>query len=379
MVGVRLVNMRLALIALSAVVILCACTDLGSGTPPNGSSTSIEATTTLPQGPTTGTGPDVFHPVDPAFPVEFLSGSPLEEPSGLSVVARDFVFDVDADAAVRIGGLPETQGAEFWSVQSGPNAIINCYIGCSSPDVFILAKGESVAQAIGSGSPVPGLDGIWLEKSGRCTITKVNWNGAVAQPETEFDCGLHFVEETALGLVAWTETYGSNQGALVDPITLVPVLEVGAIHGVVGPSILYRQDDHFVLHNTETKTEIDIAIPTNIGEPDYGRPSPDGSLLALAFKHPAWPGPRQRLDIWLLDTNTFEWTRLPSMPVAAALKGSAYAWTDDGRLVLYGNFDEAGVAVATYKPGDAHLRVAKVDQPPAASIVAWCTSPACNS
>jgi hypothetical protein len=246
-----------------------------------------------------------------------------------------------------------------------------------------LAKGESVAQPIGSGFPTPGVDGVWLrriESSETCTLTKVDWNGETLHPETEFDCGVSLIEETDLGLVAWTDAgFGATQGVLLDPSSLTIVLEVGQIHGGIGHAILFRQDDAFVLLDTESGSETEIEFPTDIGQPDYGQPSPDGSVLAVAFKHPAWPGPRQRLDIWVLNMTTLEWTQLPSMPVAAALKGTDFAWTDDGRIVLYGAFDEAGVAVATYRPGDDQLQVRSVDHQPAASIIAWCTSPNCDT
>lgn len=334
-----------------------------------------------PAAPTTSFRSDVEHPVDPAFPVEFLSGSPLDRPSGLLIVEGNSVVDIDAGTVERIGGLPDPAAEDrFWSVRAGSNAIIWCYRGCSAPDVFILKKGESTAQSIGTGSPTPGVDGVWLQDFGSCVLTKVDWDGETLRPKTEFDCGAHLIEETPLGLVAWTETnLGLIQGLLIEPDSLTTVVEVGEIHGVIEDEILYSQEEAFILLDTETGSETKIEFPTEIGQADYGQPSPNGRWLAVAFKHPAWPGPRQRLDVWLLDMTTLEWTRLPSMPVAASLKGTDFTWTADGRLVLYGAFDEAGVAIATYSPGDEQLQVSTVDHRPAASIVAWCTSPKCNT
>jgi hypothetical protein len=224
---------------------------------------------------------------------------------------------------------------------------------------------------------------VWLERitsDETCTLTKVGWNGETLHAETEYDCEVHLIEETPIGLVAWADSdFGSTRGVLVDPSSLTTILELGAIHGVIGDGILFRQSDRFVLLDTEAGSEIAIEFPTDVGQPDYGLISPDGAFLAVAFKHPAWPGPRQRLDVWLLDTNTYEWTRLPSMPVAAALKETDITWTSDGRLVLYGAFDEAGVAVATFSPGDDHLQVASVDHRAAPSIVVWCTSADCGN
>lgn len=377
--------MRLPPIALCVFLVLCACSEDGSKDQlTDGTSVPAETSTTLLPGSTTFPRSEVATTVDPAFPIEFLSGSPLAEPSELVIVAGDSLIDIDADTVQRIGGLPEPSGEEqFWSLRAGPNAIIGCIRGCPPPDVFVLSHGESVAQPIGSGFATSGVGGVWLRRiasSETCTLTKVDWNGETLHPETEFDCGVNLVEETPLGLVAWTDAnLGTIQGVLLDPSSLTTVLEVGQIHGVLGDGILFRQNDGFVLVDTETGSETEIEFPTDIGQPDYGQLSPDGSLLAVAFGHPAWPGPRQRLDVWLLNTKTLEWTRLPSMPVAAALKGTDFTWTADGRIVLYGAFDEAGVAVASYRPGDEDLQVRSLDYSPAASIVAWCTSAMCGT
>jgi hypothetical protein len=91
--------------------------------------------------------------------------------------------------------------------------------------------------------------------------------------------------------------------------------------------------------------------------------SPDGRLLAVSFEHPAWPGPRQRLDVWLLDLIELVWRHLPSMPVPAALKATGLSWAPDGRLVLLGDFDGLGSALAVWRPGQDRLAVRSV--PPA--------------
>ncbi len=75
------------------------------------------------------------------------------------------------------------------------------------------------------------------------------------------------------------------------------------------------------------------------------------------FGNPAWPGSRQLLDLWLLDTATLEWSQLPGMPVAAALKSLATDWTADGRVVMLGAFDGVGNAIVTWAPTDDHFQL----------------------
>jgi hypothetical protein len=68
-------------------------------------------------------------------------------------------------------------------------------------------------------------------------------------------------------------------------------------------------------------------------------------------------------DIWLLNLDTRRWRRLPGMPLITALKFMRMAWTDDGRLVLAGDFDQFGRAVATWRPGQDHLDVKRLALP----------------
>lgn len=376
--------MQLRWFVLGALVLFSACSG-GEGSP----ATPAPASTTVPSTSVTGerdtTTPatsDTASTVHPAFPIEFLDGASLETPTELLVVARDSLIDVDAGTIERIDGLPELEDAEFWAQQAGDHAVIHCSIGCQREDLFILRKGESTARPIGSGFPTQGTEGTWIKSfisDDTCTLTKVDWNGEILHPETQFECSTSLIDETQLGLVGWTERgHGPIQGVLIDPSNLAEIRQVGEIHGVIDSEILYREGDSFVLLNTETGSETRIPFPTDVGQPDYGELSPDGAYLAVSFKNPAWPGPRQRLDVWLLDTSSHQWTRLPSMPVAAFLKGTDVTWVADGRVVMYGAFDQVGVALATYTPGDSHLRILEMIHSPAASIVAWCTTPQCE-
>jgi len=48
---------------------------------------------------------------------------------------------------------------------------------------------------------------------------------------------------------------------------------------------------------------------------------------------PPGRGPKQALDVWLLDTQTGALTELPGMPTLVSLKSTSMAWTHDGQLV----------------------------------------------
>lgn len=222
---------------------------------------------------------------------------------------------------------------------------------------------------------------MWVkrfESADNCTLSKIGLDGETLRAESPFDCGIHLLKATRFGLVGWTEDSGVISGVVLDPDDLSPILDgVGMIHAVVGDRILYRSNRGFALLDRQTGSEISIDSPTRIGGPDYGEVSPDGRQVAISFKHPTW-GSTQRLDVWVLNIETLEWTRLPSMPVAAALKSTDEVWAPHGRLVMLGHFDEVSHALATWRPGDSQLQVREVDYEPSAAIVVWCTSVECQ-
>jgi hypothetical protein len=68
-------------------------------------------------------------------------------------------------------------------------------------------------------------------------------------------------------------------------------------------------------------------------------------------------------DIWLLDLQARGWRRLPGMPLITGLKFMSMAWTGDGRLVLAGDFERFGEAMATWRPGQEQLAVKRLALP----------------
>jgi hypothetical protein len=100
-----------------------------------------------------------------------------------------------------------------------------------------------------------------------------------------------------------------------------------------------------------------VELPESDGRLGHGLVSPSERFVLVVFGNPTWPGPRQLLDLWLLDTATMEWSQLPGMPVATALKALAIAWTPDERMVMLGNFDGVGTAIVTWTPADDQLRL----------------------
>ena len=89
---------------------------------------------------------------------------------------------------------------------------------------------------------------------------------------------------------------------------------------------------------------------------------PHGTLIAVGFGDPAYPGPQQAADVWILDTATGKFTHLPGMPAQVDLKFSSMAWTSDDRLVLL--LQGGGRTVlAVWRPGAKTLPLRPVRLP----------------
>jgi hypothetical protein len=239
------------------------------------------------------------------------------------IVSGSSLIDVDADEARPIDGLPALDEQSFWAIPADDSAIISATCtGCTNPEVFVLDRGSQSAVRIGTGFASPAPDGVWLKNyltATSCTASKVGFDGSIIRPVTPVDCESAPISESAER--RWPQ----------------------------------------------------VEAPTSIGTPSAGQLSPDGTLLAVAYSHPAWPGPRQRLDVWVLDLDTLAWTELPSMPVAAALKVTAYQWLADGRFAIFGDFDHVGSALATWQPGDPELVVRPLTGDTSQAAVMWCT------
>jgi hypothetical protein len=311
----------------------------------------------------------------------YLEGRPLAGPTGLALlVASDppQVVDVDRGTRRRVGGLPA--GREPYAVSPpGGGAIV-----AADRQVFVLRRGTWRATPVGRGTyGVASLDGrgVWLPEDGaRCGLREVGLDGRTRRGPWRLPCSSGLVAETRLGLLAWTAPTGDgDQGALLDPGDGRVVARYPEIHGVAGDQVLWGGPEAdagpFTLTDRRTGASHRVARPTPYGEADVGLPSPDGRLLAVEFADPSWSRVHGQVsDIWLLDVRARRWRRLPGMPLITALKAMDMAWTGDGRLLLAGDFDRFGEALAVWRPGQDRLAVRRLALPDYAgsdSFVPW--------
>ena len=310
------------------------------------------------------------------YPIEYLHGMSSAEPTGVTIVSGTSVIDVDTDAMRPIAGLPAFDDQNVWATPSADRAVIGVQrSGSTNPEIFVLDRDSRSARPLGSGFPAPAPDGVWLkrfESPTSCVASKVAFDGPIIRSATPIDCAAAVTGEYGIGLIMAVSDIEPRY-ALVSPVDLSTVTKLDGFKSVIGSRILTLAGHGFGLIDPLTGEGRQVEMPTSIGMPSGLSWPADGAHVAIAFGHPAWPGPRQRLDVWVLDVDSLEWTELPSMPVAAALKMTAYQWLADGRFAIFGEFDRVGPALATWRPGDAQLVVHPLTGTTSQGAVMWCT------
>jgi hypothetical protein len=310
----------------------------------------------------------------------YLQGRPLTGPTRLwLLVASDPPRVVDVDRGTRrpVDGLPP--GEDPFSVATvGSDAIV-----AADQQVFVLERWSPRARPIGAGDAMAALDGrgIWLlERGQRCTLREVGLDSRLRRPPRRVPCTIGLLAETPAGVLAWTEpTAAGEQSALLDLGSGQVVARYPEVHGVAGSQVLWGEPERlagpFTLTDLRTGSSHEVPRPTPYGMAGFGVPSPDGRLLAVEFADLSWSRVKGQVsDIWLLDLRTRRWRRLPGMPLITGVKFMSMAWTGDGRLVLAGDFERFGKAVAVWRPGQDHLATKRLPLPDAAgsdSFVPW--------
>jgi hypothetical protein len=352
---------RLAAVA-AALLVAAGCT---TPQPKAGGQVAAPAGATAPPSAAAGAPPTAG-----AMP-RYLEGRPLAGPTGLRLlVASDppRLVDVDRGTSRRVGGLPAGQDPFDVSPLGDDGAIV-----AADRRVFVLDRRSARATPVGWGTDAAASAdgrGVWLLEQGHpCRLREVALDGRDRRPARRVPCTTGPLAETPAGLLVWDEPAGDDgQAALLDPGTGRVRDRYPEVHGVVGDLVLWGGPEGdagpFTLIDRRTGLRHQVRRLTPDGQAGLGRASPHGRLLAVEFVDPSWTRVKgQMSDIWLLDLQTPRWRRLPGMPLITGVKFMSMAWTGDGRLVLAGDFDRFGKALAIWRPGQDHLAVKRLALP----------------
>ena len=306
----------------------------------------------------------------PPEPLPRLTGRVLTGPTGLLIMAHGnegppFILNVDRHTveSVRGLGLPLRRAtaqsplvgsltrrpAEYWPPSSThavrPSSSSHPTVPCGTsrpsrhaPATTPLPRATPTRPGCSRGlSAVP------------CTLRLTPGT----RPAVPVPCG-SLAADTTAGV--WIAT--AHEWAIVDPLTgrtrartditppADPAEQVGdqlfALHGDLALESLGRhvvgvsggQPRTLSLVNLSSGHRRYLVWPSYFGDIINVVPEPHGPLVAVDFGSPAYPGPAQAEDVWMLDTTTGTFTHLPGYPAQVDIKFSDIAWTTDERLVI---------------------------------------------
>jgi hypothetical protein len=319
----------------------------------------------------------------------------LTGPTGLLIVAHGnegppFILNVDRHTVDRVWGLglPLRRATEqsplVGSLTPAPGGVLADVEHARSQTEFLIAPDGSVRHiatvATRAGDHTLAAreaDATWVltrRHGGPCTLRLAPGT----RPAVPLPCG-SLAADTTAGV--WIAT--AHQWAIVDPLTgrarariaitppADPADQVGdqlfALHGDLALESLGR---HLVgisggrprklsLVNLISGHRRQLVWPSHFGDIISVVPESHGPLVAVDFGSPAYPGPAQAEDVWMLDTTTGTFTHLPAYPARVDIKFSDIAWTTHGRLVIIAQGGGRTV-LGLWKPGQTTLRLRTV-------------------
>lgn len=371
--------MRLTAALAAALVAATGCTpSVGTSATaprPRASDRAAQSAPDVPGGgPAMGAGRHGPH--DPMPPV---SGGPLAPGSGLRLLvtgeADAFRLDVDSGVRTRVRGLP--YGERTWAFTAGSRELVLTTPSDADAGGHLFLLSGDRARRLGGrvlfAFAAADGEGVWALQRVRgddCRLRPLDFRGRERGGALRVVCSRAPAQDTPQGLLSFAE---QGRTLLLDRATGDEVFAEQRVHAVTRELILVSKGSRPALVEPKAARRTPLRAPATEGIPSTAEVSPDGRRIAVWFADPAWPGPRQYLDVQVLDLGTRAWTRLPSMPVPASIKSTSMAWTRDGRLVLAGDFvttdkvmpaesDYASFVVA-WRPGEPRLSLRRLDLP----------------
>lgn len=311
-------------------------------------------------------------PISPAAPAAALPAAldvaPMPQPTGLKLLVRDWLLDIDAreNHPVGVTGWLPRPGTDpllaEWDWNEDPFTRARYTVRrepALPPHTRKVARIDRPPLGTVAASD---RGGLWIldRVDDRCLLSHLDADERADRRERIVDCDLELAAATPRGLWA-VEDGGEGDTVLLGGAELDEQARFAEAHPIDDDRVLVTEDgwQAMAVHDLRTGQVTPIARPPALGDraPRVGAVSPDLRWLPLSFADPS--SSPQRLDVWLLDLDTGAWLQLPSMPAPAAVKQTELAWASDGRLVMLGSFRLGDFPqtslLLTWRPGDADL------------------------
>jgi hypothetical protein len=307
----------------------------------------------------------------------------LRPRTGLRLLVADapapFVLDLERGTEQSISGLPRRGPRGVGVLALGDHALVLSHrlcTRCRHVDAYVLRRGSTAASRLGVAlQVVPSWEGqaVWTlarRSPGRCVIQELGLDGRPRAGGRAASCRTGLVAELPAGLlVTATGPLGRNaHSALLGPGRSVVRLRDPQPRPVVGNLVLLGLDRRSPLILQDARSGDTHRLPWPAG-PGYSlgdvAGEPNGRRAIVEF---ARYSPEHRLDLWLLDTATRRWQRLPGMPARLVPKATDVEWTPDGRVVIL-----SGDVLQVWRPGEPRVAVSRVKPPkkPGSEFVVW--------
>ena len=285
-------------------------------------------------------------------PLPRLAGPALPGPAHLQLIlsgSPPVIVDVDTGSARTVPGVTTSRFSQVQLVPIAGGALAIVHQACdpcaggklrfATNAVGFRIGVDGSVERLGSGrSFLPSRNGtsVWVlgrDAADRCTLRLE----PSIRPARAVRCGL-LLEDGETGLRMSTpdgevlldartaRARPASGGGRVDP------RDDYAIRTSGDPML---EEERLHLDHLGTRASRNLRWPSILTWYGGWAARPQGSLIALEFADPAYPGPAQAEDFWLLDPATRTFSHLPGFPAQVDLKFSTWSWLDDGRLVLY--------------------------------------------
>ncbi len=316
-----------------------------------------------------------------AGPLPPLTGPPLAGATHLRLIVGDtppVIFNVDTGRIATVPGVvpaPAQAGGPRVAavVPARGGAFLTVWDGRAYTGFFVSAQGgvDRLASAKDM-LPARNAAAVWTltgAARGRCGLRLVPSERAAV----DVPCGNLLLDSplgVAIGEGGNVVVVAPSTGRVVRRIRASG--QLAAINTSGGSFLLSVSGNSqsapgkLTLINLATGAQRRLLWPSALPWVQRVTAEPHGPLVAVGFVSPAYPGPQQANDVWLLDPATGTFTHLPGFPAQESVKFSNMAWTSTDRLVVIAQ-SIAGIAqdatrtvLAIWQPGQTTLPLRRI-------------------